>query len=205
MPRRSYTLHRQFSSSVSSLNATRQRLELAFTSGALSIDDITQGYAGLYLDLFTEFEGLLEELFMGMLSGAIYTRNTTIVRKIKISPSSEAERVLLDTKEYLDWLPYTNKTIPRAKTYFQDGKPFTLLTNIETDKLSNYQKIRNAIAHKSKKAMREFEKIIDNLILLPHEREPRGYLRNIPNATTGKSQLELIGDELDAIAHKICN
>ncbi|MFB3041421.1 MAG: hypothetical protein ACE1ZS_06420, partial [Candidatus Poribacteria bacterium] len=85
------------------------------------------------------------------------------------------------------------------------GKPFTLLNNDEKGKITMYHKIRNAIAHKSKKASNEFQKIINGLTLLPIESTPQGYLRNIPNAATGMTQLEIIGNELTAISHKLCN
>lgn len=205
MPRLSGTLHHEFASMVLNLDHTGQKLESALSSGDLSNKDVIQGYAGLYLDLFTEFEGLIEKLFLGILSGTMYSKNSDVLRRVKITPSKEVETVLLSGKSYIDWLPYSDKTIPRAKIYFQDGKPFTFLDNSEKDKLSNYHKIRNAIAHKGKKAMNEFLSVISNSTLLPHEQEPRGFLRNIPNPSTGKTQLQLIGDELDRIAYKICN
>jgi hypothetical protein len=41
--------------------------------------------------------------------------------------------------------------------------------------------------------------------LLPIENTPQGYLRNIPNPSTGTTQLKIIGDELTAISYKLCN
>lgn len=78
------------------------------------------------------------------------------------------------------------------------------MTEIQKGKIANYHKIRNAIAHKSKKAMKEFGAIISSSTLLPIERTPHGYLRNIPNRATGKTQLEIISDELEAISYTLC-
>jgi hypothetical protein len=86
-----------------------------------------------------------------------------------------------------------------------DGKPFTFLTDIQKNRIANYHTIRNAIAHKSKKAMNGFNTLITGLALLPIEKTPQGYLRNIPNPATGKSQLEIISDELQAITFTLCN
>ncbi|MBW2645616.1 MAG: hypothetical protein JRE23_05480 [Deltaproteobacteria bacterium] len=206
MPKHSRTLHNEFSIKVQALDATRQSFENAFVAHLISDADIIQGYAGLYLDLFTEFEGLIENLFIGILSGSVTPNNTIIKRKLTIKPVSEIEPVLLgERRAYLDWLPYANNTIRRANIYFNGGKPFTLLDDIGKGKITTYHKIRNAIAHKSKKANNEFQKIIDGLTLLPIERTPQGYLRNIPNASTGMTQLEIIGNELIAISHKLCN
>lgn len=206
MPKHSRTLHNEFSIKVQTLDATRQSFENAFVAHHISDADIIQGYAGLYLDLFTEFEGLIEDLFIGILSGSVTPNNTNIRRKLTIKPVSEIEPVLLgERRTYLDWLPYSDNTIKRANIYFGGGKPFTLLNNIEKGKITAYHKIRNAIAHKSKKASIEFQKIVDGLTLLPIESTPQGYLRNIPNASTGITQLEIIGNELTAISHKLCN
>jgi len=48
--------------------------------------------------------------------------------------------------------------------YFNGGKPFTLLNDIEKGKIKTYHKIRNAIAHKSKKASKEFQKLLTDLL-----------------------------------------
>ena len=141
-----------------------------------------------------------------MLNGSIKANNAGISRKVFIRPISELEAVLLgEKKNYLDWLPYTDNTIPRANIHFVDGKPFSFLTTIQKGKISNYHKIRNAIAHKSKKAMKEFHAIISISTLLPIERTPHGYLRNIPSRATGKTQLEIISDELEAISFTLCH
>lgn len=206
MPKSSKTLHKELLKKLKSLDKTRKNFETAFSASILSNDDISQAYAGLYLDLFTEFENLIEKLFLGLLNGDVKVNNPVVKRKVTIKPATETEIVLLgEKKSYLEWLPYAANTIDKAKIYFIDGKPFTLLSEIQKGKISNYHKIRNAIAHKSKKAMREFNDIISTSTLLPHEKIPQGYLRNVPNRATGKTQLEIISDELEAISFVLCN
>lgn len=205
MARNSKSLHREFLTKLTALNTTRLNFERAFATSVINSSDITQAYAGLYLDLFTEFENLIEILFVGLLNGTIKANNTGVRRKVSIKPITELEAVLLgEKKNYLDWLPYTDNTILRASIHFVDGKPFSFLDTLQKGKISNYHKIRNAIAHKSKKAMKEFHAIISISTLLPIERTPQGYLRNIPNRATGKTQLEIISDELEAISYKLC-
>jgi len=91
----------------------------------------------------------------------IKPNNTGVSKKISIKPITELESVLLgENKKYLDWLPFPDNTLKRAKIYLVDRKPFTFISEIQKDKIANYHKIRNAIAHKSKKAMKEFLAII---------------------------------------------
>ena len=121
------------------LNRTRASFEMAHSSQVISDTDIVQAYAGLYLDLFTEFEALIERLFIGLLNGSVKHSDVTVLRKIKIKPVTEIESVLQGGKRnFLDWLPYNDKTIPRAKMYFDSGRPFTKLTDQEKDKITGY-------------------------------------------------------------------
>lgn len=205
MPKFSTTIRNEFAQRIIELNATRTNFENAFNHGIISDIDIIQGYAGLYLDLFTEFENLIEKLFLGILNGTVSHINQIVTRKVKIKPPSEVELVIKGEKRtYVDWLPYRENTIKRAKIYFVDGRPFTNLTDMQKGKLKNFHKIRNAIAHKSKKVNDQFQLIIQGITLLPVERTPAGYLRNIPNSSTGLTQLEIISDELLSIANDLC-
>jgi len=206
MPKNSKTLHKEFLNKLKTLDNTRIKFESAFSASIIQPDDISQAYAGLYLDLFTEFENLIEKLFLGLLNGDIKPNNIEVKKKIFIKPITELELVLLgENKKYLDWLPYCDYTLKRATIYFVDGKPFSFVSKIQKDKISNYHKIRNAIAHKSKKAMKEFNLIISVSTLLPIEKTPQGYLRNKPSSAISKTQLEIISDELEAISFTLCN
>jgi len=207
MPKNSKTLHKGFLRKLKALDDTRTKFEAAFRSSIILDEDIRQAYAGLYLDLFTEFENLIEELFLGILKGDIKPNNVLVRSIIKIKPIAELETVMHGTKakKYFDWLPYSDTTLPRAKIYLTDGNPFTFLTDIQKNRIANYHTIRNAIAHKSKKAMNEFNTFTSGLTLLPIEQTPQGYLRNVPNPATGKTQLEIMSDELQAITYTLCN
>ncbi|MEQ9147827.1 MAG: hypothetical protein RLP13_06095, partial [Cytophagales bacterium] len=190
---------------LTELNATRVNFENALGNRTISDTDIIQGYAGLYLDLFTEFESLIERLFFGILSGTVSHTDNTISRRVLIKPVTEVEIVIKGEKRtYVDWLPFKENTIKRAKIYFVNARPFSDLTILERTKLSNFHKIRNAIAHKSKKVNDQFQTIIHGMTLLPVEKTPAGFLRNIPNPATGMTQLEIISDELLGIANNLC-
>jgi hypothetical protein len=206
MPKLSATIHTEFVNRLNVLNSTRISFETAFTAGNISDSEIIQGYAGLYLDIFTEFEAILENLFIGILSGRVSHSDITVIRKIRIKPVTEIENVMQGEKRsYLDWLPYKESTLNRANLYFQGGLPFSKLNQNQKGKIKTFHKIRNAIAHKGKKAMDDFNLIIAGLALLPVERTPSGYLRNIPNPVTGLTQLEIIATELTAISNSLCN
>jgi hypothetical protein len=204
MGKRSSTLLRTFRSKITNLEGIRQKYESLFATAGLALDDIYQGYSGLYLDLFTEFESNLEALFIGLLTGDYYSSDPIVKRKVRFVPSSMSVEVLYSGRSYLDWIPYPNHTISRANRFFDNGFPFTKLTEPQKQRLNNLHIIRNAIAHKSSKAQSEFQTLISYLTLLPHERTPAGYLRSIPNPATGDTQFQIAAQDLDGICTVLC-
>ena len=198
------SLARRFDQQVSSLESTRQKMESLFSRNEVNRDDIEHVYAGLFLDVFTEFEALIEALFIGLLSGNLYSPTRNIVRKVRISPSAEVRNVVFGGRSYLDWLPYKNYTLKRAKLYFNSPEPFGILNSTEKSNLRFYHIIRNAFAHKSGKALREFNNLIAGLSLLPYEKRPGGFLRSRPSSISPQTQFEIAVFELRVIAGKIC-
>lgn len=205
MPRLTTRLVDKLITRSQELERTRSKIENLLTVGYIELNDIEQVYAGLYLDIFTEFEAMIEDLFFGLLSGSLYSRQYKIERKVRIQPVSMTRQVISGDRSYLDWFPYRERTIPRAKNFFDVGEPFTLLVSSQEENLDNYYTIRNALAHKSETAYIKFQKIIDGLTLLPQERSPAGYLRSRPYAASPQTQYEIAVLELETIAKLLCS
>lgn len=202
MPRPCSDLSTNFINHIQSLEATRQKMESLLLNGTISLDDIEQVYTGLYLSVFTEFEGLIEELFFGLLSGDLVSPN--IVCTVPSSNSTTTRQILMIGKDYLDWLPI-DKTIVRANVIFQNGEPFTLLTDSHKQKLKQFVHIRHVIAHKSEHAQRQFERhVIGNRTLLPREKTPAGFLRSRFRNSPVQIQYQLVIYELEAMALLLC-
>ena len=195
---------RNFSQRILNLEATRSRMEGALLAGSIPTDDVAQVYTGLFLEVFTEFEALIEDLFLGLLSGELYSLKHPVKRIVTIKPVSKVRDVIFGGRSYLDWLPYPQYTLPRAQMYFEDGKPFSYLTQPQKDTLNNYNLIRNAIAHKSDFSQKKFEDTIRQLPLLTHERTPGGYLRSKPHGGVGQNQYEIAIIELEVIVKNLC-
>lgn len=203
MAKKSKRLREGFTDKRIDLEGTRTKYENLYAAGHIDNEDIHKAYAGLYLELFTEFEALIENLFLGLLTGDYYSTDPLVIKKIKVVPRVGTIDVVFGGKAYVDWLPYDN-THQRSNRFFHNGYPFSALTKIDKDRLFDLHKIRNAIAHKSKKAKNDFMTIISGLPLLPHEQTPAGYLRSIPNPITGARQFEIASSDLDDLAIKIC-
>lgn len=203
MPKPTQSLATEFIRRTNILEASRAKMETLCTAGNIAQTDIEQVYAGLFLNTFTEFEALIEDLFLGLLMGKLYSKTYTIVKRVRIKPVSLTQEIVFHGRHYLDWLPYVQFTLPRAKRYFVNGEPFKQLDDAQIKSLQEYHMIRNAIAHKSDNSQKKFQNIISGLTLLPHEKTPAGYLRSRPRGT-GQTQYEIAVIELEVIAKKLC-
>jgi hypothetical protein len=195
-------LARDYVISVKSFEATRCKVENLLTRGELDIADVEQVYAGLFLSAFTEFEALIEDVFLGILSG---THASTISkRRVKIIPASLTREILFEGKQYLDWMPLEKHTHKRAKRFLNNGEPFSGLSDVEEKNLERLHLLRNAVAHKSDNAKVKFEASVQHLSLLPQEKTPTGFLRSKPQGSSGLNQYQIAVSELESVARKLC-
>jgi len=170
-------LAKEFFAKLDSLELTRSKMEKLRTKNEIELSDVERVYSGLFLEAFIAFEGLLEDLFFGLLEGNLQ-HNSNDVKPVTIEPKSAIRGILFEgeKKRYLEWMPY-NITEDRANLFFEEGKPFTQLDNGLKSNLQQLHRIRNAIAHQSEDAIKQFnEKVIGSNILAPEEQTPLGYL-----------------------------
>lgn len=205
MPTKAINIYKPFEIKVDCLNNYRIKYDSLVVNNTLNEPEVEQAYAGLFLNLFTEFEGLLENLFWGLLKGKVISSHTDYKRLVKISPNNSVEIIVLGEKRnYLDWLPLQDYTFPRVKRFFYEGIPFTDVSDSHKSNLKFYHTIRNSLAHKSDYSITKFQQAISGLTLLPKEKQPSGFLRSIPNRVLNKTQYEIASDELKVIAKIIC-
>jgi len=195
-------LARDYVASIKSLEGTRSKVEDLLNRGELSVSDTEQVYAGLFLSAFTEFEALIEDVFLGILSGT--HSSTTSKRRVKIIPVSLTREILFEGRQYLDWLPLEKHTHKRAKRFLNNGDPFSGLSAAEEKNLERLHFLRNAVAHKSDNAKVKFEASIQHLSLLPQEKTPTGFLRSKPQGSSGLNQYQIAVLALESAAQKLC-
>jgi hypothetical protein len=204
MPKKTSSLAKSISKKLALLEATRARVEALLLSGHLSVEDVEQVYAGLFLDAFTEFEGLLEDLFLGIVSGSHKSAVPTTKRRVKIVPIALTQEICFEGRAYLDWLPIDKYTTKRAGRFLDNGEPFSRLTKDEEKTIERLHLLRNAVAHKSDNAKHKFEVSIQAWPLLPQEKTPAGFLRSKPQGPAGFNQYQIGVSQLETIAQKIC-
>ncbi len=197
-------LARDFSAKLALLEQTRVKVENLLQQGHLSQSDIEAVYAGLFIDAFTEFEALVECLFLGLFDHSLRSKIQPTTPLFRVTPKSFSRAVVFDGDSYVDWLPVQDKAIPRAKRFLTGGLPFANLALAEKQDLKNAHLLRNALAHRSDAATKNFLSSINQQALLPHEKTPRGYLRSCPQGPTGPTQFGIKMNMLSVIAQKLC-
>lgn len=203
MPRAASAISNGFTARLRAFERSRAKLERLLIRGHVTRHDVSLFYEGIFLRTVTSFEGLMEDLFVGLLTGAI-TPGRNVHPRVTFRSTAVARDVMLGGRPYVDWLPYKH-TDKRASAFFRAGQPFSNLDSTEKKFLERMLTIRHAVAHQSRAARNKFEsEVIGAAPLLPTERTPAGFLRSIFRVTPPKTQYEDIADTCAMLARKLC-
>lgn len=203
MSKLSASLSDAYISRLRRFERARANVERLFRSGHISRRDTALFYEGIFLRSVTAFEGLVEDLFVGLLTESVKPGRNVLPR-VTFRSHAVARDVMLGGRPYVDWLPY-QFTEKRAEAFFRGGLPFRNLENGDKRELERIIKIRNAVAHQSRNARRKFEEsVIGAAPMLSVERTPAGYLRSIFRIAPEQTRYEEISNTLAALARKIC-
>lgn len=174
----SNTLFNALENRLKSLESTRVQIEILYTSNTITEEMLDNAYIGLFLSMCTEFEGFLEDLFLGLLLDGGGVSQSDVTTNIVVSRLDIMRALIYGIKgNYADWLPY-ERTVERAETYFLDGKPFSKPDQGQRSRLKEIYLIRNVLAHKSDFSRKKFDEVVvGNRNLSLKEKTPVGFLR----------------------------
>lgn len=187
-----------------SASAYLRRLEEQHLAGRLSERDATRAYEGAFLGFYTDLERHLEQLFLGLIMGRYVVTGADIRPLVRIDSEVVARRIVAGGKnKYVDWLPFQHID-DRAPAFLSRGKPFDRLTSADREVLTRMQWIRNAIAHRSGRAMKIFHRqLTDGKGLPPSQRTPAGYLRG--EHRLGQTRLEYFMAQGTNAVSRLCS
>lgn len=166
------------------LNRVATRLELRvvkaeslYRSSHLNAEDVEFVYGSAYVQFAAQLEAILEDLFMGLLTGSVVMPRAQAVSRVPFKSSVVAKDVVYGGRAYLDWLPY-DRTRDRAKLFFRAGRPFSNVSSAAAESFNRVPVLRNALAHSSTSSFSKFStRFVDGKQLPPSQRKPAGYLR----------------------------
>jgi len=195
----------EFLRALRGLDYTRTRMERLFSEKRIVLRDLHSVYEALFIKACCSFEAFLEGQFFAILEEkANYKKGRNVVLRMMPKSSGALRDILLQGDSYLTWVPFSH-TEERAKLYLQGGRPFSDLSGGDRARIKTVHLIRNAIAHRSDHARKQFdEKVIGEMALLPGERKPAGFLRSQVRASPVIIRFEVYMQELAAIAQSLC-
>jgi hypothetical protein len=187
---------------VEALDQDRSRFEMLAQSGHLKAEDIRLIYESLFLRYYIEFELVIEELFVQLMCRKVRC-STSVQPRFQVTTPDNLLPVLSVGRGYVKWLPY-DATIALSAACMQSREPFSRLTQPDTKLLENMACIRNAIAHRSRQAMNQFQnKILGGGNYKPHERLPGGFLRTTVSQDE-QTQWEQYASHLKRMVKVLC-
>lgn len=179
-------------------------MERLYRTNHIALRDLHSVYEAMFIRGVTSFEVFLQDQFIAIMNGtASYSRGRGVFVKMSATSPAALMDILLQKRAYVTWLPY-DETRKRASIYLKEGKPFSDVQKPERETMDRITLIRNAIAHQSTHAIRQFEdKVLSGLTLLPQERRPAGFLRSVLRAAPLQRRFEFYVSELGRIATMI--
>jgi hypothetical protein len=104
VPRPASTLSDAYSAWLRTFDRARRNLEQLHIDGRVTRHEVSLFYEGIFLRAVTSFEGLLEELFVGLLAGGIKP-GRNVHPRVTFQSHGVARDVMLGGRAYVDWLP----------------------------------------------------------------------------------------------------
>ena len=127
------------------------------------------------LRLFGKWEKFIEDIFIEYMLGGRSEYGDAAHRYVNPVDKAHAYRMVRNVNLYPDWSD-VEKILINACNFFENGGAFEVLKTIKTD-ITSLKKVRNAIAHTSCRAKKEFENLVQGKIgYLPEGITPAGFL-----------------------------
>ncbi|MBR3786604.1 MAG: hypothetical protein IKJ77_09375 [Firmicutes bacterium] len=130
------------------------------------------------------WEKFLEDIFIAYMRGNQSDNGCSVTVYVFPTSDEHAYNLIKNVTTYPDWTDI-NKIMTNAENFFENGGPFKLLHTLRGD-INAIKKIRNAIAHTSKKAREDFENLVRGKVgHLPNDITPAKFVCEYKAGTRG--------------------
>ena len=170
-------------------------LQVYFDSISLFNENAVSGFTSemkdmivenLILKIYSSWESFLENIFIAYMLGNKSDNGTAIIKYVSPRDAEHAYNLIKSITPYPDWTDI-DKILINAENFFEDGGPFSLLKTLKSE-INAVKKIRNAIAHTSRKANQDFENLVRGKVgHLPADISPARFISDYKNGTRRNS------------------
>ncbi len=154
------------------------RIEHEFARKRLRVTDVELVYSSSFLSVCSQWEALLEEILFEAVCGEKSPRRG-VRRYATFQKRKHLEDVLLfPGKDYLS-IPNLKRAEELAALFISQGRPISAVSEQNRNLLQQAVQIRNAIAHESPFAKKNFRANVPGVSALPRsKRSPGAFLRH---------------------------
>lgn len=117
------------------------------------------GAEAAFLQLFKAWEGLLEDCTVAFMCGRLRCNGTLVRCHVTATNEEQARRVVYQEKTYVEWTD-VDKIIIRWSSIFGDSNDLEAAVRPARTELRHMRTVRNAIAHSSLRATRQFRDLV---------------------------------------------
>ena len=142
---------------------------------SFALTDLHRTYAGAYLGFYTYVERSIERLFLGILTGRLTSAQRGVRSLVTVRSDKVAREIVSSERSYADWIPY-DLTRRRAKAFLSGGRPFSTLSDVDRKVFVRMSLVRNALAHESSHALKQFQVQFVNGRSLPPDQQSQGWV-----------------------------
>jgi hypothetical protein len=170
----------------------------------LALPRIEALYETAYLRVFLAWEEFLEETFLRYICGYASVLGSCILLNPPYLSLAAAQMAVLSGADFVSWAD-PRSVVRRSQRYMTLGFHEVVL-NSDLNRLLSFKAVRNRIAHASDHARNEFDIATRSLALRRYPGSSAGrFLRDRATIVPfPKTWLELMSDELAALAVQIC-
>lgn len=117
------------------------------------------------------WEEFIGDIFIRYMAGAITPSYRPALKIGACNSKAHAVDVLAGendydlSRKYMTWTKYSD-VCSKATVFFERGEPFTKVPAVFKDRLADAIIVRNRVAHKSEKCVKDFAKVAKRLLLL---------------------------------------
>lgn len=195
---------RSYVAAINRLAVCCQRVDGLHNHQRLPVTEVELVYESAFLNAVSRFEGLLNELLDEFVCGKHESRHGN--RPLLSVRSRAAFRTIVrGDRAYVDLMPYP-QCVKVAERFIADGGPFSALSDDDMRLLKQISLIRNAIAHRSDRAVEDFRAKVPGVDVLPaHRRFPGTLLRRVFRAHPAQNWNAFYLETLQRIGRSLCS
>lgn len=168
-----------------------QRIESQFTSKRIRVTDVELVYSSSFLSVCSQWESLLADIIFEVVAGRS-SRKAGNRRFVTFHSRQKLLDVLLfPDKDYIS-LPTLKRAEEVTALFIEGGRPISTITDRNRTFLQQAVWIRNAIAHESDFAMKQFQNKVPGVSALSKsKRSPGAFLRHEFRQSPSQRRYEL--------------